>query len=153
MVRVAGGCVAVVLGAMTAAAEAFLTPYPWAVPVAAAALGNLMLYWFAQHTVAKVWAWLLPAVPWFLLMIIAVGASSEGDLIANSWAGLATFGAGALGFVAPAAWPRRPPQAKRLVDSHGPGQGPGQGPGHGPGNGPGNGHGNGPGQEVESMRP
>ncbi|HZM83714.1 MAG TPA: hypothetical protein VFC19_48975 [Candidatus Limnocylindrales bacterium] len=109
IVRVAGACVAATLGAMTALLEAFATPYHWAIPVSAALAGNLLLFWFAQYTVAKSWAWLVPTVPWFLVMFVAVGSTSEGDLIANSWIGLATFGAGAVGFLVPAALPIRPP--------------------------------------------
>jgi len=106
VVRVAGACVAVTLAAMTALLEAFSTPYHWAVPVAAALVVNLALFWFAQYTIALAWAWIVPAVPWFLVMVVAVGSTSGGDLIANSWIGLATFGAGAVGFFVPAAFPR-----------------------------------------------
>jgi len=101
---------------MTALLEAFSTPYHWTIPVAAALVGNLLLYWFAQYTVAKSWAWLVPAVPWFLVMVVAVGFTSEGDQIANSWVGLATFGAGAVGFFVPAAFP--PSQRQRPLDRH-----------------------------------
>ena len=114
-VRVAGGCVAALLGAMTALFEATATPYWWAMPVAAALAGNFLLFFFAQYTVANTWAWIVPAIPWFLVMIISVGSTNEGDLIANSWTGLATFGFGAAGFFVPAAFlpvrfwaPRRP---------------------------------------------
>jgi len=101
-----GGCVAVALGAMTAVLEAVSTPYFWAIPAAAAMVGNLVLYCFAQYTVARTWAWMLSAAPWSLIMIMAVGSTGEGDLIANSWTGLATFGFGAMGFLVPAAvWP------------------------------------------------
>ena len=103
VVRVAGACVAVTLAAMTALLEAFSTPYHWAIPVAAALVGNLALFWFAQYTIALSWAWMVPAVPWFLVMVVAVGWTSDGDLIANSGVGLATFGAGAVGFFMPAA--------------------------------------------------
>jgi uncharacterized protein (DUF983 family) len=104
LVRIVGGCVAVALGAMTALVEALATPYHWTIPVGAALVGNLVLFWFAWYTMAHAWAWLVPAVPWFLMMIMAVASTSEGDLIANSWTGLATFGAGAVGFFLPAAF-------------------------------------------------
>jgi len=102
VIRVVAACVAATLGAMTALLEAFATPRPWIIPVGAALAGNLLLYWFARYTMVRMWAWLVPAVPWFLVMILAV-ASTQGDLIANSWTGLATFGAGAVGFLVPAA--------------------------------------------------
>ena len=119
----AGACVAATLAVMTALWEAFATPHPWIVPVAAALAANLLLYQFARFTMARSWAWVVPAVPWFAVMMLAVASTSGGDLIANSWAGLATFVAGALGFFVPAAvarpvrsdsrlprqWPEEPP--------------------------------------------
>lgn len=107
VIRGGGACVAVALAAMTALFEAFSTPYHWAIPVVAALAGNLALFWFAQYTIARSWAWIVPAVPWFLVMVVAVGSTSEGDLIANSWLGLVTFAAGAVGFFVPAAFPRK----------------------------------------------
>jgi hypothetical protein len=103
-IRVVAVCVAAALGAMSALLEAFATPEPWVIPVGSALLGNLVLYWFAQYTIGRVWAWIVPAVPWFLVMILAVASTSEGDLIANSWTGLATFTAGAVGLFVPAAF-------------------------------------------------
>lgn len=114
MVRVVGACVAATLGAMTALLEAFATPRHWIIPTAAALVGNLLLFWFAQYTIARVWAWIVPAVPWFLVMFVAVASTGEGDLIANSWTGLATFAAGAVGFFVPAAF-SPPPKARGLV--------------------------------------
>jgi hypothetical protein len=116
LVRVAGACVAATLAAMTAVVEAFATPYHWAIPVTAALVGNLALYWFAQYTMARSWAWLVPAVPWFLIMMVAVGSTSEGDQIANSWVGLATFAAGAVGLLVPAALPGKPSKSQSLID-------------------------------------
>lgn len=116
--RVIGGGVAVALGAMTAVLEALSTPRLWAIPVAAAMVGNLLLYWFTRYTIAQPWAWILAAAPWFLIMLVAVGSTGEGDLIANSWTGVATFGAGALGFFVPAAvwpWPDRAPESQGFV--------------------------------------
>jgi len=118
VVRVAGACVAATLGAMTALLEAFATPRHWIIPIAAALVGNLLLFWFGHYTIARVWAWIVPAVPWFLVMILAVASTGEGDLIANSWTGLATFAAGAAGFFLPAAFPP-PSKARGLVDHHG----------------------------------
>jgi hypothetical protein len=103
---------------MTALLEAFATPRPWVIPVAAALAGNVLLFGFAQYTIARSWAWTVPAVPWFLVMLVAVGSYGTGDLIANSWVGLATFGAGAAGFFVPAAflpaWQDRSARARRL---------------------------------------
>lgn len=119
VVRVAGVCVSATLAVMTALLEAFATPYQWTIPVSAALVSNLLLYWFAQTTIARTWAWIVPAVPWFLVMVVAVGSTSEGDLIANSWTGLATFAAGAVGFFVPAALPLKPSKRHGLLDRHG----------------------------------
>lgn len=116
IVRVAGACVAATLAVLTALLEAFATPFHWAIPVSAALVSSLLLFWFAQYTIARSWAWIVPAVPWFLVMVVAVGSTSEGDLIANSWTGLATFGAGAVGFFVPAALPLRTSKRQRLLD-------------------------------------
>jgi hypothetical protein len=107
--RVAGAVLSVLLGAGSALLEVFLTPLVWPVPVAAAVLGNLVLAWFAWSTVDRVWAWLLAAVPWFGVMVVAVGSTSEGDQLANSWTGLGTFAAGTAAFFVPAALPRWSP--------------------------------------------
>jgi hypothetical protein len=119
LIRVAGACVAVTLAVMTALLEAFATPGHWAIPVGAALVGNLLLFWFAQFTIARSWAWMVPAVPWFLVMVAAVGSTSEGDVIANSGIGLVTFGAGAAGFFVPAAVPPGTSNRWRLLDGDG----------------------------------
>jgi hypothetical protein len=94
LLRVAGGILAALMGAGFALLEAMATPRPWFLAVGAALVGNAFLIWFAQSTLEARWAWLVPAVPWFVIMIVAVGPTSEGDLIANSWTGLGTLAAG-----------------------------------------------------------
>ncbi|HCT76241.1 MAG TPA: hypothetical protein DGT23_06540 [Micromonosporaceae bacterium] len=98
LLRIVGGVLAALMGAGSALLEATATPGFWAIPVGAASVGNAFLIWFAQSTVDKPWAWLVPGVPWFATMVALVGPTTEGDLIANSWTGLATFAAGALVF-------------------------------------------------------
>lgn len=102
------------LGAGSAALEAVWTPGFWLIPVLAAGVGNAFLAWFARSTVERSWAWLLPAVPWLVVMVASVATTAEGDQVANSWTGLATFAAGAFAFF-PAAFrrPTPPPPAPR----------------------------------------
>ncbi len=90
--RVAGGVIAVVLGAGFALLEATATPRAWFIPVLSALVGNAFLVWFAATTVETRWSWLLPAVPWVAVMLAAT--TSTIDLIANSWTGLGTLAAG-----------------------------------------------------------
>lgn len=93
-----GALLAAVMGAMTGVIEALSTPYLWVIPVGAAIAGNLFLYWFASTVVGRSWGWVVAAVPWFAVMIVAIAATGEGDQLANSWTGLATFAAGAATF-------------------------------------------------------
>lgn len=108
--RIAGGLLSVLMGTGFALLEVVSTPGFWLMPVLAAAVGNLFLVLFARSTVDVSWAWMLPAVPWFAVMVASVGSTSEGDQLASSWTGLATFGVGALAFFVPAFWtPSRKP--------------------------------------------
>jgi hypothetical protein len=103
VLRVVGGALAVLLSVGAAVLEILATQMFWLIPVSAALLGNLLLYWFAQETVRWRWAWLLPATPWLALFLVAVSTTRDGDQLADPWIGLATFAAGALGFFVPAA--------------------------------------------------
>lgn len=107
VLRVVGGALAILLSAAAAVLEILATHSFWLIPVAAALLGNLFLFWFAQETVRWRWAWLLPAAPWLALFLVAVSTTRDGDQLADPWIGLATFAAGALGYFLPAAL--RPP--------------------------------------------
>ncbi len=99
VLRVAGGVLAVAMAIGLALLEALSTPGPWFFAVPAAVIGNIFLAWFAMSTVERWWAWILPAVPWTVIMLMAIAPTSEGDQLANSWTGLGAFGAGAFAFV------------------------------------------------------
>ncbi len=99
--RIAGGALAILMAVGSAVLEVFATPGPWYIPVLMAFAGNVFLAWFAVSTVDRWWAWLLPAVPWALIMLIAIAPAAEGDQLANSWTGLGTFAAGVFGLLTP----------------------------------------------------
>lgn len=100
LLRIAGGLLAAVMGAGFALLQAAATPLPWYFAVCAALLGNAFLVWYAQAVLDTGWAWLVPAVPWFAVMMAAIAPSRDGDLIANSWTGLATLAAGSFVYFA-----------------------------------------------------
>lgn len=107
--RGVGAVLAVFLGTASAVLEAVYTPYRiggwpavWLVPTAL--LVSLFLGWFARTATGLAWGWWLTAVPWFLVMIFAVGGTQEGDQIAASWLGLLVLAVGGIGFVGPAAY-------------------------------------------------
>ncbi|MBV1849058.1 hypothetical protein [Catellatospora tritici] len=115
LLRVVGAALAVVLGVLTAFAEAACTglrlggwPAVWVLPLAVGA--NVFLIWFARTAVGVPWAWWFAAVPWFLVMVFAVGGTTEGDQLANSWLGLALLALGGMALVGPVAFlsARRP---------------------------------------------
>ncbi|GAA1404603.1 hypothetical protein ACFQZ4_28900 [Catellatospora coxensis] len=104
-----GAVLSVFLGTAFAVLEAVYTPYRiagwpavWLVPAALAI--SLFLSWFARTATGLAWGWWLAAVPWFLVMIFAVGGTQEGDQIAASWVGLLVLATGGIGFVGPAAY-------------------------------------------------
>jgi hypothetical protein len=99
---------AALMAAGSALLEATATPRFWVYPVAAAIVGNAFLAWFAHSTVDRSWAPWIPAVTWSVVMLAMVGGTTEGDLIANSATGLATFAAGALSFFLATTWLSRP---------------------------------------------
>lgn len=126
VLRVLGGLFALLLGAGSALLEAFSSAYRFlGLPafwlIAVVVLANLFLVWFAKTVVGRPWAWWLPALAWFLIMVFAVGGTSEGDQIAGTWVGLITFAAGAFAFVAPAAFRVGRTPARGLRVGHGPG--------------------------------
>jgi hypothetical protein len=120
LLRSFGGLLAVLLGALFAILEAVATPRLWLIPVLAAITGNIFLYWFAQTTVGKSWAWTLAAAPWGLVMIASIGPTREGDQLANSYPGLVTFAAGAITFFALAALRPRPPRRRPPITNNPP---------------------------------
>ncbi|GIH10109.1 hypothetical protein Rhe02_81760 [Rhizocola hellebori] len=107
LLRLFGIVLSVLMAVGSAVLEATATPGFWVYPVVAAIAGNAFLVWFAHSTVDRSWAPWIPALAWSATMIALVGGTSEGDQIANSVTGLATFAAGALTFfVAVALRPR-----------------------------------------------
>jgi hypothetical protein len=99
--RIAGGVLAIAMASGLALLEAVSTPGPWFIAVLAALTGNAFLSWFAMSTMEHRWAWLLPAAPWVVIMLLAIAPTAEGDQLANSWTGLGTFAAGAIAFFLP----------------------------------------------------
>ncbi|BCL13835.1 hypothetical protein GA0074694_0344 [Micromonospora inyonensis] len=103
--RVAGGALAVFGGALTAVVELVLAGVRVGgqligVSVLVAIVANVVLGWFAHVTVGRRWAVVLPAVPWFAMMVVAAGRTDEGDVLlsGNNWVGLAMIVAGAMTF-------------------------------------------------------
>lgn len=102
--RVAGGLLAVVGGALSAVLELLLAPvrvggYLIGVAVLVAVGANVALSWFAHATVERRWAVALPAVPWFALVAVAGIRTAEGDvLLTGTWVDLLLVVAGAMTF-------------------------------------------------------
>jgi hypothetical protein len=104
-VRVAGGALAVFGGVLTAVVELVLAGVRVAgqligVSVLVAIVANVVLGWFAHATVGRRWAVVLPALPWFAMMVVAAGRTDEGDVLlsGDNWVGLAMIVAGAMTF-------------------------------------------------------
>ncbi|WP_329111503.1 hypothetical protein OG792_29280 [Micromonospora sp. NBC_01699] len=125
LLRIAGGAVAVVAAVVTATLELLLSMlrvggHLIGVSVLVAVLANLFLSWFAYRTVGRRWAVALPAVPWFGLMVVASGKTSEGDILlaGDNWVGIVMIFAGSMAFAVmafrlmlaprPGTYPRRP---------------------------------------------
>lgn len=121
VLRVAGGVLAAFGGVLTAVLELVLAGARVAgqligVSVLVAVVANVVLSWFAHTTVGRRWAVVLPALPWFAMMVVAAGRTDEGDLLltGDNWVGLAMIVAGAMTFavmgfrliLAPPAGPR-----------------------------------------------
>ncbi|MEV4757711.1 hypothetical protein AB0J86_21715 [Micromonospora sp. NPDC049559] len=105
LVRVAGGVVAVVAAVVTGVVELLCSTLriggvPTGVAVLLVVLGNAALSWFAYRAVGRRWAVLLPALPWFALMLVAAGRTSEGDVLlaGDNWVGVAMIAVGSLTF-------------------------------------------------------
>ncbi|BCJ60372.1 hypothetical protein [Micromonospora endophytica] len=102
--RMVGGLIAVVAGAVTAVLELLLAPlrvggYPIGAAVLVAVLANAALSWFAVEAVGRRWAVALPAVPWVVIMVAAADRTAEGDvLLIGNWVGLTLVVAGAMTF-------------------------------------------------------
>jgi hypothetical protein len=103
--RVAGFVVALLLAAVTATFEAFLTPLYWGetrVPVAlvAAVAGNIGLVFFTAIVTGRRIAAAGPALVWVVVMVAASSRTSEGDLVLTdgNWVGIATMLAGSVAF-------------------------------------------------------
>jgi hypothetical protein len=103
--RVAGFVMALLLAALTATFEAFLTPlYLGAtrLPVAlvAAVVCNIGLVWFTAFVTGRRIAVAGPALVWVVIMVAASSRTTEGDLvlIERNWVGIATMLAGSVAF-------------------------------------------------------
>lgn len=104
VLRIAGGAVCVVLGALSALYEAFYSNFSTGLPtVVIAFLGGIGLTHFAWFTVGTRWAPLLAIVPWLTVMVAAASQRPEGDgvILGNSWAGALTALLGMAGFAVP----------------------------------------------------
>jgi hypothetical protein len=105
--RLVGFVIALMLAAMSAAFEAFLTPLSWGttrlpVSLVAAVVGNLALVWFAYVITGRRLAAVGPAFVWVAVMVTAASRSAEGDLVLtdNNWVGIGTMFAGSMTFAA-----------------------------------------------------
>jgi hypothetical protein len=103
--RVLGFVVALLLAAISAAYEAFLTPLYWGstrlpVSLVMAVVGNLALVYFTYVVTGRRLAAVGPAVVWVAVMVAAASRSSEGDLVLtdNNWVGIGTMLAGSVAF-------------------------------------------------------
>lgn len=105
LLRIAGGVLAVAAALVTGVLELLLSTVRVGgqligVSVLVAIAANLVLSWFAYHTVGRRWAVALPAVPWFVLMAVAAIKTSEGDVLlaGDNWVGVVMIFAGSMAF-------------------------------------------------------
>jgi hypothetical protein len=103
--RILGFVIALLLAAVSAAYEAFLTPLYWGstrlpVSLVAAVVGNLALVYFTYVVTGRRLAAVGPALVWVAVMVTAASRSSEGDLVLtdNNWVGIGTMMAGSVAF-------------------------------------------------------
>ena len=118
--RVVGGVVAVVAGVLAAVLDLLLATWAWEIvkgrPDTAAkvltgsslALGGIAaavalivaVSWFAHAAVGTRWAVVLPALPWFVLIVAGGFRTTEGDLLlgGDNLLGLGLIVAGAMTF-------------------------------------------------------
>jgi hypothetical protein len=108
LLRIAGGVVVAVLGAVTAVYEAFyanlrIGPVPLPVTILGAFAACFFLTLFAWAAVGPHWSPALAIAPWAVVMVAAVSQRPEGDWIVlpDSWAGALTVVAGMAGFAVP----------------------------------------------------
>lgn len=106
-VRLAGGVVALLGGVVAAVWMLLLVPLRLEiggqvirlpVVVLLAAAGNAALLWFARRATGSRWGVALPAVGWFVVMLPALGATTEGDhlLLSTDWVALLTVFVGTI---------------------------------------------------------
>lgn len=95
VVRIAGGALVVWLAVLAAVCEAFLVPLRVAgvrAPVALllAVVGNLGLPWLARWFGRSRPVTMLPALAWFLIIVVLAGGTTEGDVVlaGNDWVAL-----------------------------------------------------------------
>lgn len=105
LLRIAGGGLSMIAAVLTATLELFFATvrvggHLIGVSVLLAVLANLVLSWFAYEAVGRRWAVALPAVPWFAMMVVASGKTSEGDILlaGDNWVGIAMIFAGSMAF-------------------------------------------------------
>ncbi|MFC6014851.1 hypothetical protein ACFP2T_01390 [Plantactinospora solaniradicis] len=103
--RVVGGLLAVAGAVVTAVLELMLSTLRVGgvligVSALLAVLANVALSWFAPRAVGRRWAFALPAIVWFMLMVVAAGGTSEGDVLIanNNWVGLVMIFGGSVAF-------------------------------------------------------
>lgn len=88
LIRVAGAAVALAGGVLVGVLTLLMVPlrldlgfwevrFPVAVVLAIA--GNMLLLWFAREATGTRWAVLLPVAGWFVIMLPALGTTTEGS--------------------------------------------------------------------------
>jgi len=103
--RILGFVIALLLAAVSAAYEAFLSPLSWGstrlpVSLLAAVVGNIALVYFTYVVTGRRLATVGPALVWVVVMLVAASRSSEGDLVLteNNWVGIGTMLVGSIAF-------------------------------------------------------
>jgi hypothetical protein len=101
VIQIGGGAVVVWLAALAAVCEAFLVPFRVAgarVPLAVllAVLGNLGLPWLARWLSRSRPVTMMPALVWFLIIVVFAGGTTEGDVVlaGNDWVAVGLLLAG-----------------------------------------------------------
>jgi hypothetical protein len=104
-VRLLGFMIALLLAALSAAFEAFLTPLYWGstrfpVSLVAAMVGNFALVYFTYVVTGRRLAAVGPALVWVVVLVAAASRTGEGDLVLtdSNWVGIATMLAGSIAF-------------------------------------------------------
>ncbi len=101
LIRLGGGALVVWLTVLAAVCEAFLVPLRVAgvrVPIALllAVAVNLALPWLARWLSRSRLMTMLPALLWFLVILVLAGGTTEGDVVlaGNDWVALTLLLAG-----------------------------------------------------------